>query len=172
MDRHLEHQPWILDDPAATLPVIIRQGRGRIGSTLVAHVDRETRALMGVRRLRTPEPRFTSESEHWGQVLSPSQDLSDLLGDIAHEMAPPRVRTDAGWSPTAADLFTVVCREGYVVDTAVEWQFVHAWRYAAITSACSDGDVYVVTPDGWTGIMDRRAGLTPTVAQRPRLFAL
>jgi hypothetical protein len=172
MDRYLEHQPWILDDPVATLTEIVRQGRGRIGSTVVAHVDRETRALMGVRRLRTPEPQFTSESEHWGQVLSPSRDLSDRLAGIAHEMVSPRSRTDAGWSPIVADLFTVVCRDGYVVDTAVEWQFVYAWRYSTITSACSDGDVYVVTPDGWTGIMDRRSGLTPTVSVRPPLRSL
>ena len=87
-------------------------------------------------------------------------------------MVPPRVRTDAGWSPIVADLFTVVCRDGYVVDTAVEWQFVYACRNSAMTSACSAGDVYVVTPDGWTGIMDRRSGLTPTVSGRAPLRAL
>ena len=42
-----------------------------------------------------------------------------------------------------------------------ESRWLSAWRYANHFRAALDGDVYTVTPHGWGGYLDYRAGYEP-----------
>lgn len=181
-------RPWILAHPAQTLAAIIERGQAEIGSTVIAAVDGVTRELLGVHRIRTPEPRpvpcyeratvlragWMLESMGEGdKIVDPDADLGEHLATVAEGLLP----SSTDWrhqSPGSRGpyLFTVVCREGYTIQTATESQFRDAWRRARLIGA-SSGDVYVVTPHGWTGFLDNRCGLTPCVEpNRPALRAV
>jgi hypothetical protein len=58
-------------------------------------------------------------------------------------------------------LITVVCRPGFVVPSAQEFDWLRAWRYSNHFRGAYDGDVFIVTPHGWTGTLDERAGFEP-----------
>lgn len=42
-----------------------------------------------------------------------------------------------------------------------EFDWLRAWRYSNHMLGALHGDVYVVTPHGWTGTIDQRAGVDP-----------
>lgn len=71
---------------------------------------------------------------------------------------------DGGISHT---LVTVVCRDGYVIAGRREFDWLRAWLYSNHFRGTFDGDVYVVTPHGWAGSMDHRAGHEPCLPSSP-----
>ena len=101
------------------------------------------------------------------QACWDSYEASRRLCEVAERLVPPRTGTPTGRSPITHLLVTVVCREGRVIDTINEHRWFRAWRYSNHLTNAIDGDIYVVTPNGWTGVMDRRAGLVPRL--RPHL---
>ena len=94
-------------------------------------------------------------------------EASERLCDVAVGLMSDHASTTTGLSPATHLLVTVVCREGRVVDTMAEHRWLSAWRYSNHLTSAIQGDVYVVTPHGWTGVMDHRAGGHPRL--RPRL---
>ena len=58
-------------------------------------------------------------------------------------------------------LVTVVCRQGRVTGTEHEGAWLMAWRCSNHLRGAFQGDVYVVTPHGWGGYLDHRAGYEP-----------
>lgn len=154
---------YTLADPAASLAAILEAGDARAGRTIIAHLDLESQELLGVRTIDTPTPipghDGPSRDARW-EALST---LRDQLREIAEDLVPiPEV-----WCAPylTGELYTVVCREGRVVDTLTEWQFLNAWRISNQNTPAISADTYVVTPHGWTGALDRRAGLEPRLAQ-------
>ncbi|MER7072513.1 hypothetical protein [Terrabacter sp. NPDC000476] len=93
--------------------------------------------------------------------------ISEKLREVGESLAPERKRTAQGWSPMTHTLVTVVCREGRVVPTRVEFRWLDAWRFSNHLTCAYNGDVYIVTPHGWTGVLDSRAGWEPR--SRPHL---
>ncbi len=65
-------------------------------------------------------------------------------------------------------LVTVVCRNGRVIFTRREEFWFRAWRYANHFRGAFDGDIYVVTPHGWGGMIDRRGGYEPALGHPGR----
>lgn len=100
---------------------------------------------------------------------------SDLLRHHTVAVVPDHppagsVRADGGRRPRPARdyvVVTVVCRTGRVVPGAAEVFWAKAWRYANHFANAYDGDIYTLTPDGWTGSHDRRAGFTPALGASP-----
>lgn len=86
------------------------------------------------------------------------------MRQIAQELAPTPSPGHVG--EITAELYTVVCREGRAVDALTEWLFMEAWRFSNHLTSAIAADVYVVTPHGWTGILDSRAGFEPRLASR------
>ncbi len=58
-------------------------------------------------------------------------------------------------------LVTVVCRQGRVTSTEHEGAWLMAWRRSNHLRGAFNGDVYAVTPHGWGGYLDHRAGYEP-----------
>ena len=181
MTRSPESTPWILTDPARQLDQILTLGRASIGSTVVAAVD-SGRDLLGVRRIATPTPepvacyqlgaRYRSRrTARRAADADREGTLADQLSTVTEELLGPSPRYNQLGPDSRIYVFTVVCREGYVVQTATEGQFRDAWRRTALLEL-SDGDVYVVTPHGWTGFLDGRCGLVPCVPGEARLRAV
>lgn len=163
------HNPWDLVDPAETLAQIIGRGRARPGTTLVAYVDIASQDVQRIRRLPTPTPYLgeVEEDEYWAMRA-----LSDDLRGLAQEMAPIRTFDGNRWSRMTGVLVTVVCREGQPVSTDDEWQFWAAWRYSNHLTAAFEGEVYVVTPHGWTGTLSEQGGEAPALDSRHVLAAV
>lgn len=176
-----QESPWILDDPATVLATIIERGDGGLGRTLIAAVDDESRTLLGVVSMATPTPRphpcygratemrATMTLAAMGESnrrVDLTAELARRLDDIADRLLTRGLRRPATGRQDQTHLFTVVCREGYTVQTAVEEQFRSAWGRLS-TPGVRAGDVYVVTPHGWTGFLDERCGLQPAVGPAP-----
>lgn len=155
------HAQFTLATPPVTLAAILEAGDARLGRTIVAHVDEETQALLGVRTLDTPTPMTRHDRTSRDAADRTQMELSDQLREIAEDMVPARTWVGGGINPIPGELYTVVCREGRVIDTLVEWQFMEAWHFSNHGTAAFSADTYVVTPHGWTGALDRRAGLEP-----------
>lgn len=155
---------FTLADPVASLTAILEAGDVRLGRTIIAHLDLETQELLGVRALDTPmlAPGHdnASRQDEWESL----SDLSDRLRDIAQDLVPMRECRCPPYLTGA--LYTVVCRDGRVVHTLTETQFLEAWRFSNHLTPAIAADVYVVTPHGWTGFMDSRAGVEPRLAPR------
>lgn len=182
----MEKAPWILDDPATMLATIIERGDGAPGRTLVGAVDDESRTLVDVESMDTPAPRPVPCYDRAGVARASMMlagmgeghrrvdlegELALRLEDIARRLLTRRPRRPSTGRQARVHLFTVVCREGYTVQTAVEEQFRSAWGRVHLPDV-SDGDVYVVTPHGWTGFLDQRCGLRPTVGPVPPSLSL
>lgn len=156
------HELSHLTDPAATLSAIDELCPLRVGRTIVAAVELKSQEVVGARVLHTGD-----------RIVYHLQDRgSDLVRSTVEEMLPDRTFDPAAkqWSSITHTFVTVVCREGRVIDTEREWAWHHCWRYANHFRPAFDGDVFVVTPDGWTGCFDRRAGFEPRL--RPRLSSV
>ncbi|MCK0112546.1 hypothetical protein MWU75_10385 [Ornithinimicrobium sp. F0845] len=89
--------------------------------------------------------------------------LESQMQAIATDLAPLRTFDGERWSEMDGGLVTVVCREGRVVSTADEHQFFPAWRYSNHMTAAFDGDIFAVTPHGWTGTLSEACGLVPAL---------
>ena len=148
------------EDRARVLTEVLRHGPAVPGTTLIALVDRATQAVLAVRSLPTPVPildeelYFDDEQRH---------QLSVALCALAEDVAPTRARTRDGWSKVTGEFITVVCREGLAAITPIEVQFFWAWRYSNHVTAALDGDVYVVTPQGWANLLPEYSGATPAL---------
>ncbi len=149
---------WELEDPGRVLRAIDSCCPLRVGQVVVASLQMESQELIAA--VVVPDP---PESQRgWDRL-----DASHRLAKVAEQLVPPSRRTATGWSPATHLLLTVVCREGRVIDTITEHRWLNAWRFSDPLQSAVPGDVYVVTPHGWTGVMDTRAGRLP--ALRPRL---
>lgn len=146
-------------DRERVLTDILRQSPAVPGTTLIAHVDRATLAVLAVRAVPTPDPVFDQSCF----ACKPIQQLSDLLRAVAQDSAPARTWTGHGWGDITGELITVVCREGEAAVTEVEMQFFWGWRYSNHHTAAFDGDVYVVTPQGWASLLGEWSGPLPAL---------
>lgn len=162
---------WTLRDPATTLAEILDRALVMPGQTVIARVAVGSQEVLGTHVLMTPipyrPPRNETDDEESAHCAR--ADLSDRLRAITEELVPGdpaetwRHVGDGPCGGVDSLLITVVCREGRVVDTDLEWQFAIAWLYANHLYRVFRGDVYVVTPHGWAELGDRRAGLEPTL---------
>lgn len=153
------------EDRERVLTDILSQAPAAPGTTLVAHVDRATLEVIGVRVLPTAQPDlgrddFSDEYVHW---------LSRELCEVAQSLVPERTWTGTGWSPITGELVTVVCREGEPVVAPTEIQYGWGWRYSNHHTAAFDSDVYAVTPQGWVALLGDWSGATPALPASPRL---
>jgi hypothetical protein len=153
---------WVVDDPATVIGSALTKARAAMGDVIVARVDVKSQAVVGVHRLerRTPFPRAWSTSD--GRPR-----LSDAFRTAAEALAPAHRWTDQRGGYTAV-FITVVCRDGRAIDSRDEWLCLRDWRYANHFRDGFEGDVYVVTPHGWAGVVDRRAGHEPRIAGMER----
>lgn len=158
---HTHLHPWDLLDPDTALDEILDRERPGPGTTVIARIAVDPQAVLGTRVLRTPSPSRPRDAYDVGHDEEARADLSDRLLVIAEGLVPEPARIPPGQLTV---LYTVVCREGYVVDTATEWQFETAWRYANHASPVLLGDIAVVTPDGWLELCSDRAGRTPALS--------
>ncbi|MBB2891681.1 hypothetical protein [Flexivirga oryzae] len=145
---------WQLRDPKTTLLEINERCPLELGRTVVAAVRMTDQAVTAARVALEP-----------GQHLRPHPYDSDLARGIAEEIAPDRGSLGAENGGISHILVTVVCRDGYVVPARREFEWFRAWRYSNHFRGAIDGDVYVVTPHGWTGALDSRAGYEPCLVE-------
>jgi len=153
---------WVLDDPATVIESVLTRARADSGDVIVARVDIDSQTVTGIHRIRrkVPFPKTWSTSD--GRAR-----LSDSFRAAAEALAPPHAWSKVRGGYTAV-FVTIVCREGRVIDSRNEWLCLRDWRYANHFRDGFDGDVYVVTPHGWTGVMDQRAGHEPCVGGEER----
>ena len=150
--------PSQIDNPQTVLRRIDKLSPLVAGRVVIACVKLDTQEVEAVECVMEPvEPQ-----ECWDQY-----EMSQRLCTIAESLAPERTLTLKGWSTITHVLVTVVCREGRVIPTNAEYRWLSAWRYSNHLTSAFNGDVYVVTPHGWTGAIDWRAGRDPQL--RPRL---
>lgn len=146
----MSREIWELDDPAAIIRQIGGLCRLRVGRTVVAAVSVSDQAVSAAK-----------VATERGERLPDHPDSSELARRLAHELVPERGSVSADNGGISHILVTVVCREGYVIAGRGEFEWISAWRYSNHFRGAFDGDVYVVTPHGWTGLMDHRAGYSP-----------
>jgi len=152
------------DDRARVLSAIVSFAAPQPGVTLVALVNIATHEVCAVRSIPTPQPLLREDDE--GDTVFDAAfvcQLNLLMCDVATELAPPRTRTDAGWSVPTFELVTVVCREGPATLTSTETQFWWGWRYSNHGTAAFDSDVYAVTPEGWVALLGEWSGPVPAL---------
>ena len=148
---------WVLDDPATVLQSVLNKAQADSGDVVVARVDVESQEVVGVHRL----PRTAPFPETWSTSGGPPH-LSDALRSAAEALAPERVWNEKRGGYTSV-FITVLCRQGRAIDSRDEWLCLRDWRHANHFRDGFDGDVYVVTPHGWAGVMDHRAGHVPHI---------
>lgn len=153
-------ESWLLSDPATTLSEILDREEAAQGRTLVAYVGEDPEKVIAVRSLPTPAPYLGDDESAADEAL---EELRAQLLAIAEEIAPGRIFADGRWGAMHGTLVTVVCRDGYVVSTADEMQFYPAWRYTNHFTIAFAGDVFAVTPHGWTSTLTEACGLHPAL---------
>ncbi|MGV8909714.1 MAG: DUF2695 domain-containing protein [Propionicimonas sp.] len=89
--------------------------------------------------------------------------LSVALRAVAQDTAPKRTSTGGRLGELMGELITVVCRDGEAAITPLEAQFFWGWRYSNHLTAALDGDVYVVTPQGWANLLPEYSGDVPAL---------
>lgn len=147
----METRPWHVTDPEQMLRAVHEICPLRMGVVIVAALDIENQQVTDA-RVATPDPQ--PEEDPYG---------SDLVRALAEQMVSERWATTSEGHGMTHVLVTIVCREGRVVSTRHEQTWLRAWRYANHFRAAFDGDVYMVTPHGWGGVIDQRAGFEPRV---------
>ena len=162
-----DERPWELLDPAATITEILEQSGAALDQTVVAHVDIATQRVTGTRTVTTPRPvRYegSDEGEH------ARHRLSEQVREIAEDLGRQRQRNldRPGWEVPDSVLITLVCRTGRVVTTAREMQWARAWLYSNHFMSSFNGEVYIVTPDGWAASSGQSYGVSPRVGVTPR----
>jgi hypothetical protein len=154
---------WELEEPEDVLAQTLKRARPAEGDVVVARVDVEAQNVTGTRVLAVPTaPKVIGRWDDETRWRRQSR-LSDVVREAAEKLAPAREWSDNGRGGFTGVFITLVCRQGRVVDTKAEWQWLTAWRYSNHFRDGFDGDVYVVTPHGWTGIMDERRGVEPVL---------
>lgn len=160
-----------LVDPATTLGAVLARSRPSLGDVVVARVDIESQRVTGTRTLRPPAPAprtgYPRRDDERAELRRIG--MSDLVREAAETLAPAHTWQDDGRGGYRGLFVTLVCREGRVVDTHHEWDWMVAWRYSNHFRDGWDAGVYVLTPHGWTGVLDRRSGLQPCLRIRPAL---
>ena len=144
----MEERPWHLKDPEKTLRDIDRLCPFELDHVIVAAVEIDSQ--------RVTDARLALRGE-----LTDDDRGSDIAREIAEAMVPERWANSREGHGMTHVLVTVVCRDGRVTFTRRESSWFLAWRFANHFRAAFDGDVYVVTPHGWTGSIDHRAGYEP-----------
>ncbi len=130
------------------------------GTTLIAHVDRATQAVLGVRSIQTLTPVLdASDCFRYEQI----QQLNDTLCMVAQALVPQRTWDGRQAGPITGELITVVCREGDPVITPTETLYHWGWRYSNHLTAAFDGGVFVLTPQGWAELYTDWTGSRPTL---------
>ena len=147
-------------DRARVLTEILREGPAVSGVTLIALIDRTTHEVLSVRSMPTPEAVLDADGYFDGVRRSR---LSGILHDVAKDLAPDRRWTGERWSAMTSELITVVCRGGEAEITPTEVQFYWGWRYSNHLTEALDGDVYVVTPQGWANLLPEFSGSAPAL---------
>ncbi|MEI2778157.1 MAG: hypothetical protein V9G19_19760 [Tetrasphaera sp.] len=170
-----QRDPWDLADPEATLAEILERSSVGMGEVVIARVDIETQSVTGTRILKPP--RDSAGGARSVDVLRKERErarLSDRVRRVAEQLAPAREWDGYRWAAITGVFVTVVCREGRVVDAAADWLWLNAWRYSNHGRDAFDGDVYIMTPHGWSGILDTRCGLAPALGttSQPQLRLL
>jgi hypothetical protein len=149
------------EDRERVLAEILSQGPAVPGTTLIAYVDRATLGVLAVRSLPTPDPVLGADSALSDEEI---RWLSGALCTLAQDSVPRRTRTGNRWGPITGELVTVVCREGEAEITPTEEQYFWGWRYSNHGTAALDGDVYVVTPQGWAALVGEWSDARPVLA--------
>ncbi len=138
-----DRAPWELTTPSEVLREALVGARARVGDVVVAHVALDTQRVTGTRTLQVPTP--SPCPEPGGARLQHQVDrrwgLSELVRTAATQLAPEHVWRPDGRGGMTGVFVTLVCREGRVVDTMAEWQWLSAWRYANHFRDGFDGDV-------------------------------
>lgn len=124
-------------------------------------MDRATLAVLAVRSLPTPTPTLDADSDFSDEEILR---LTGALCAVAQASVPLRTRTGNRWSSIAGELVTVVCREGEAEITPAEAQYFWGWRYSDHGTVALNGDVYVVTPQGWATLGGEWCGARPVLA--------
>ena len=150
----MTRDPWELHDPAATIREINGLCPPQIGHTVVAAV-RITNQTVTAAKVVT---------EH-GEQVPYYPEGRELARRVAEELVPERGSISADNGGISHILVTVVCRDGYVLAGRGEFEWLLSWRYSNHFRGAFDGDIYVVTPHGWTGTVDHRAGFEPCLPQ-------
>lgn len=150
----METRPWHVTDPELMLRAVHAICPLRMGVVIVAAIELDTQEVTDARVAAA----IAQPEEHpYG---------SDHVRALAEQMVPERWATSSDGHGMTHVLVTIVCREGRVVFTQHEHTWFRAWRYANHFRGAFDGDVYIVTPHGWGGALDQRAGFEPRVAVR------
>src|SRR5829696_7412947 len=137
--RHgMEERPWHLKDPEQTLRDIDRLCPFELDHVIVASVELDSQHVTDARLAMTGE-------------LADDLHGRGLARRLAEEMVPERWANGREGNGITHVFVTVVCRDGRAIYTQRESSWLLAWRYANHFRAAFDGDVYVVTPHGWTG---------------------
>ncbi len=157
--------PWHLTHPEQTLEEILRRSRAVIGDVVIARVDIDTQDVTGVRRLAgAVGPPDCASAPDLPRYL----ELSGRCREIARALGSDRAFVGSGWAIPTAVLVTLVCRQGRVVVTAREVEWLKAWRYANHVTDAFDGAVYAVTPHGWMAVGDPGFGVQPRLGDVPQ----
>jgi hypothetical protein len=144
-----DRYPWDLENPADILMQVNAVCRFKLGRTIVAAVRLSDQTVTGaevITERRLPQKHLSG---------------SDLAREMAERLVPERWAIVKDRSGMSHVLITVVCRPGFVVPTAQEFDWLSAWRYSNHFRGAYDGDVFIMTPNGWSGTLDHRAGFEP-----------
>lgn len=148
----METRPWHVTDPEQMLRAVHEICPLRMGIVIVAALKLDRQQVTDA---RVAVPGVQTEEDPYG---------SDVVRALAEQMVPERWASTSEGHGITHVLVTIVCREGRVVLTHHEHTWFRAWRYANHFRAGFDGDVYIVTPHGWGGVLDQRAGFEPRLA--------
>lgn len=140
-------EQWDLRDPGHALALVASAVPLRVGTIALASFachDRGAVDLSGACVV------------HDGRERPDDHEARELMRGAADRVAGPR----RGGAPAHTSMI-VICREGRVISTAGDWFWFSAWRYANHLADLFTGEHYVLTPHGWTGLLDDRAGFEP-----------
>lgn len=151
-----QRDPWDIQDPVELLAEVDRLCPLRAGQVVVAAVEI---ASQNVTDARAASLDALPDEYPYG---------SQLVRGLAEVMVPERWSVTQDHGGMSHVLVTIVCREGRAFPGSGELAWCRAWRYANHHRGAFDGSVYVVTPHGWTGLFDERAGFEPCLT-RPAL---
>lgn len=150
---------WDVADPEETLDAILARCHAGVGDLVVAMLrcqEGGAREIVDVTIVHSGGPQLDEPRAR------------DLIRRHATSTAPT-----GPWErgkPRGLDhvFVTVVCRAGRVLPGSTEVFWLRAWRYANHLTDAFDGDTYVLTEHGLTGVHDRRSGFTPALHRSER----
>lgn len=160
-------QPWNLHSPGEVMNHVATATKLRDGDIVVATVTADDGGARDVIDVTTIHSGDQPTERH----------AQELIRAHANHVAGPcfwddsRRSGDGGWSRPTYVLVTVVCRTGVVMPSPAEFFWLMAWRYSNHLANAFDGDIYAMTEHGWTGYLDQRAGMTPTI-ERHRAMSI